>query len=76
MKFQEIQGVSRRNLLSFPGETRVLLMVYHHKRLETEKSLEFKPCKTAFPAENKGLEKHFLVIFISCLEPKPLKKCF
>ena len=42
----------------------------------TTEKIDFKTFKTAFPAENKRLEANFLVIFISCLESKPLKKCF
>ena len=42
----------------------------------TTEKIDFKTFNTVFPAENKRLETNFLAIFISCLESKPLKKCF
>ena len=55
------------NLLSFLRETRRLLMICPPTRLGNREKFGF------FPAENKELETNFLVIFISCLESKPLK---
>ena len=70
----EISGVSRRTFFNFLGETKGLLMICSPQNLGNKEN--FKPFQTVFPAENKGLVTYFLAIFISCLESKPLKKCF
>ena len=72
MKFQEISGVSRRNLLNFPGETRPTILHFICKQylmLNNRNSL------TVLPSEYKGPQRNFTTIFILCLESKLVNKC-